>query len=270
MSPIFSHDGSMLAFNDRAAIPSGSYLPGVLAVMNYDSVAQKFSNYQALATPSLGRQISWPAFTPDGKYIIYQDGVGEDLATWNSNTGKIFAVNVATKQVTFLAGLNGDGYMPQGARDEGKNYEPTSAPIASGGYFWVMFTSRRTYGNKLMQDPSLTKRLWVSAIDLNAPGGVDFSHPAFYVSGQELTSGNSRGFWALDPCKSDGGSCESGDECCNGYCNPVANSDPQAYTCGPPTQGCSHEFEPCKTDGDCCTGESLTCIGGKCTTLPPQ
>ena len=30
-----------------------------------------------------------------------------------------------------------------------------------------------------------------------------------------FTSGNSRGFWALDPCKMDGNDCESGDECCN-------------------------------------------------------
>ncbi|MEP7122620.1 MAG: hypothetical protein ABJE95_16980 [Byssovorax sp.] len=270
MSPIFSHDGSKLAFNDRSAQQSGGFYPGTLAVMDYDAVMQKFSNYQALATPAPGRQFSWPAFTPDGKYIIYQDGVGEDLATWQGNTGKIFAINVATKQITFLGGLNGDGYVPQGARDENKNYEPTSAPIASGGYFWVMFTSRRTYGNKLLDGPDQTKRLWVSAVDLNAPGGVDFSHPAFYISGQELTSGNSRGFWALDPCKQDGGTCESGDECCNGYCNPVTGSDPATYTCGPPTAGCSHEFEPCKTDGDCCTGEALTCIGGKCTTLPPQ
>ncbi len=229
MSPVFSHDGSMLAFNDRSPVWSNGTWPGVLAVMSYDAAAQKFSNYQALATPAAGRQVSWPAFTPDGKYVIYQEGVGEDLATWQNNTGKLYAVEIATKQVVNLKSLNGDGYMPQGARDEDKNYEPTSAPIASGGYFWVMFTSRRTYGNKLPGTPDQTKRLWVAAVDINAPTGVDFSHPAFYIAGQELNSGNSRGFWALDPCKQDGGSCESGDECCNGYCNPVLASDPQAY-----------------------------------------
>ena len=272
MTPVFSHDGSMLAFNDRSAVPVGASYPGVLAVMNYDPIGQKFSNYQALATPPAGRQLSWPAFTPDGKYVIYQDGVGEDLATWQNNTGKLSAVEVATKKVTPLHSLNGDGYMPQGARDEDKNYEPTLAPIASGGYFWVMFTSRRTYGNKLLGSRDETKRLWVAAVDINAPGGADFSHPAFYISGQELTSGNSRGFWALDPCKqNNAGSCESGDECCGGYCNPVPDSNPPAYTCGPAVGGCSKEFEPCKTAADCCTGgPALSCIAGKCTTLPPQ
>jgi hypothetical protein len=274
-SPVFSHDGTHLAFNDRKSQQVGQYWPGLLAMMDYDPVGQKFSNYTVLAMPSPGHQYSWPAFTPDGKFVIYQDGVGEDLATWNwfgnmGNTGKIWAVNTTTKKITLLDQLNGDPYVPQGPRDTNKNYEPTTAPIASGGYFWLMFTSRRTYGNKLVDGPDQTKRLWVSALDLAAMDSVDFSHPAFYIAGQELTSGNSRGFWALDPCKQDGNSCETGDECCNGFCNPVPNTDPQAYTCGPPSGGCSMEFEPCKTDADCCMGTGLSCIGGKCTTMPPQ
>jgi hypothetical protein len=255
-----------VAFYDRAANQQQSN-PGVLAMMDYDPVTQKFSNYQVLATPPPGRHYSWPAFTPDGAHVVYQDGVGDDLATWSGNTAKMFAVEVATKKVTFLTDLNGDGYLPQGFRDENKNYEPTIAPIASGGYFWVMFTSRRTWGNKLTGDESQTKRLWVSALDINGQGGIDFSHPPFYVPGQELTSGNSRGFWALDPCKQDGQSCETGDECCNGFCNPTG--DPPEFKCGPPDGRCADEFESCETSADCCNAEH-ECIGGKCTQLPPE
>ena len=35
-----------------------------------------------------------------------------------------------------------------------------------------------------------TKKLWVAAIDLNAPAGSDPSHPAFYLPAQELLAGN--------------------------------------------------------------------------------
>jgi hypothetical protein len=230
-------------------------------------MTQKFSDYAVLATPKAGKHMSWPAFTPDGKYVVFQEGQGDDLATWSGNTGRIFAVDVATKQVIYLANLNGDGYMPAGARDENKNYEPTIAPIASGGYIWVMFTSRRTFGNKLTGSEGETKRLWVSAFSLNAPAGADASHPAFYVSGQELTSGNSRGFWALDPCKADGASCESGDECCNGYCNPVPDSDPIQHVCAPPDGSCSDEFEVCKSSADCCD-PGFECVNGSCTYVP--
>ena len=107
----------------------------------------------------------------------------------------------------------------------------------------------------------------MSAIDINAPPGQDSSHPAFYVQGQELATGNSRGFWALDPCKADGLGCESGDECCNGFCNPTG--DPPEFLCGPPDGQCSDEFEACDTSADCCD-PALDCINGKCAQLPPD
>lgn len=260
-SPVFSHDGTMLAFTDRQ---STSPYPSVLALMNYDAAAQKFSNYQVLSTPKPGLHDSWPAFTPDGQWVVYQEGQGDDLATWSGNTGRLFAVNTQTKQIVYLSNSNGDGYMPQGARDENKNYEPTISPVASGGYFWLMFTSRRTYGNKLTGSEYETKRLWVSALSIN-PNGGDFSHPAFYVAGQELTSGNSRGFWAQDACKPDGETCEFGDECCGGACNSTPNGD---FVCGPPGV-CSKEYDSCKTSADCCD-PTLQCINGHCTYVIPQ
>jgi hypothetical protein len=261
MTPVFSHDGTMLAFNDRGA---SSPWPSTLAVMKYDAATQKFSDYQVLATPKPGTHVSWPAFTPDGKYVLYQEGVGSDLATWSGNTGRIFAVDVQTKEIKYLPKLNGDGYAPAGARDENKNYEPTIAPIISGGYIWVMFTTRRTYGNKLTGSDYETKRLWVSAFSLNS-ADPDPSHPAFYIAGQELTSGNSRGFWTLDPCKQDGNTCESGDECCNGFCNPAG--DKGEVVCSPPDGSCADEFEACKSSADCCDA-AQACVNGTCTYVP--
>jgi WD40-like Beta Propeller Repeat len=271
MTPTFSPDGKRLAFNDRAATPKGLYWPSVLASMQYNAESQKFFDYRALATPPAGRQYAWPAFTPDSHYLVFQSGVGEDLATWNwlgsaGNTGKLYAIDVETKRLIALPRLNGDGYMPGGARDEDKNYEPTIAPVASGGYFWVMFTSRRTYGSKLTGSPDQTKRLWIAALDITASDGVDPSHPAFYLGGQELTSGNSRGFWALDPCKKDGLGCQAGDECCGGFCNPTA--DPEQSVCGASAGGCAGEFGACTSDADCCDLD-LRCLGARCTLPTP-
>jgi hypothetical protein len=261
MTPVFSPDGTKLAFLDSTQ--NGT----TLSILNYDEVTQKFTGYDVLSMPDVARYHSWPAFTPDSKYVIFQDGNSQDLATWSGNA-KIFVVNTQSKQIVYPLNLNGDGYMPAGARDENLNFEPTIAPIASGGYFWVMFTSRRTYGNKLTGDQGVTKRLWVAAFDANAVDGQDPTHPAFYIGGQELNSGNSRGFWALDPCKADGQGCDTGDECCNGFCDPSMN-DPSVFVCGPPSGECSDEFESCVTAADCCDPE-LECIGGKCSQIPPN
>ena len=120
------------------------------------------------------------------------------------------------------------GIDPSHEDDVDLNYEPTVNPEASGGYVWVVFTSRRMYGSEatippFCSDPRgvnlitniTTKKLWVAAVDLGATPGTDASHPAFYLPGQELLAGNSRGFWVLEPCRANGQSCQSGDQCCN-------------------------------------------------------
>lgn len=184
--------------------------------------------------------------------------------------------------------LNGKGYLPLGAagsehddrtKEETLNYEPTVNPVPSGGYAWVVFTSRRRYGNVATQNPfwsdpryhdltkePTTKKLWVAAIDLNAPADQDPSHPAFYLPAQELLAGNSRGYWVVDPCKSDGASCESGDECCGGYCRPGADSK---LVCSNKVPICAQEFESCKVTSDCCNNPNYVCINGRCALPGP-
>jgi hypothetical protein len=182
-----------------------------------------------------------------------------------------------------LDALNGLGYVPVGPNahddDATLNYEPTVNPVVSGGYAWVVFTSRRLYGNVATLNPyasdprfydltstPTTKKLWVAAIDLNAAPGEDPSHPAFYLPAQELLAGNMRGYWVVDPCKENGTSCGSGDECCGGYCR--ASDGGLACTGKPAT--CAQEFEACSSDGDCCGAPSFRCIGGRCSLPDPK
>ncbi len=160
------------------------------------------------------------------------------------------------------------------------NYEPTVNPIPGGGYAWVVFTSRRMYGSvadipPYCSDPRgvdliqnvTTKKLWVAAVDLSAKPGTDSSHPAFYLPGQELLAGNARAFWVLDPCRADGNSCESGDQCCNGYCEPDSSG---ALVCSndTPNNHCSGLNEKCSTAADCCDAKN-TCINGFCAQPGP-
>lgn len=161
------------------------------------------------------------------------------------------------------------------------NFQPTVNPVPSGGYHWVVFTSRRRYGNVMNTHPfhgrnpqnteypvqSNQKKLWVAAVDVST-GAVDRSHPAFYLPGQELAAGNSRGFWAVDPCKTDGNSCETGDQCCGGSCRTDATTG--ALTCQPPPEAeCKPEFDACTNDGDCC-GTELKCINSRCARRRPN
>ena len=221
------------------------------------------------------------------------------LSTWYRATSEVWLAPDGGDAVV-LGMLNGAGYLPvhttqewahyfptpdqtvvQKVWDDSKlNYMPTVNPVPSGGYFWVVFTSRRRYGSVLNKHPfyenaltqyqhikSAQKKLWVAAIDANT-GAVDRSHPAFYLPGQELDAGNSRGFWVVDPCHADGASCETGDQCCGGTCRTDASSG--ALTCQPPPEAsCQPEFDACKGDADCC-GTDLKCINGKCSLKAPR
>ncbi len=246
---------------------------------------------------------AWPSFVPDGTGVVFHNTVqggncgpvppaknttGDcQLTTWNNAEAELWyapdptaAVDAGASAAPMaLNALNGKAtggalYMPVTAahpNDSIVNYQPTVNPVASGGYYWTVFTSRRLYGNLITGAPwSSTpdaKKLWVAAIDIKT-GMIDPSHPAFYLPGQELSAGNSRGFWVVDPCKGDGSGCESGDECCNGFCR--AAGDGGALVCGPQPPGnkCSMEFEACKIDADCCDPKDQ-CINGRCAQKAP-
>ena len=271
MMPVFSQDGTKVAFNHYDTGAGHS-----LAVMNFNDGTNTFSGLTDVATDP-NKFLGWPAFLPDAKTLLFHSDSRSDFATWSGAQADIIAVDLATKTQTKLDALNGiangQPYLPYGTSDITLNFEPTVLPIAVGGYYWVLFTSRRNYGNTIYpaagdtsQDSQRRKKLWVSAVDINAVPGKDPSHPAFYFEGQELAAGNMRGFWALDPCKQNGISCETGDECCGGFCR--ANGD-GGFACVPPPSGCSQEFETCKTAADCCDTGSL-CVNGHCAKPPPN
>ncbi len=259
----------------------------------------------------------WPAFFPDGKSVVFhhQTAAGLDGNTEGAlYTRKGAKAHIAwtgvdgAQKVTALDQLNGKDaagkvYLPKlsqpstlkcaadGAQmgtvdadhgdDVNLNYEPTVNPVVSGGYVWVVFTSRRLYGSvaaipPFCSDPRgvdlvkniTTKKLWVAAIDLNAKPGTDGSHPAFYLPAQELLAGNARGFWVLDPCRADGQSCATGDQCCNGYCQPGADGN-LVCSNAPPESHCSQTQEKCTTASDCCDSFNL-CINGFCAQQAPK
>ena len=297
-TPTFSGDTKHVAFDFLGGTIGTTTGNGTqLVSLDFDNATKTFSNLRVLATMPSGKRAGFPSFLPtnDGVVFHYQiNPSNHRYNTWHGATAQIWWSDLGTGNAIPLYQLNGlnpggaSAYIPTGpnnhATDTNLNYEPTVNPVASGGYVWVIFTSRRLYGNSATIDPwtsdprsydSTTlanvtpKKLWVAAIDLNAPAGTDASHPAFYLPAQELLAGNARGFWVLDPCKADGQSCMSGDQCCNGYCEPGAGDAGLVCTNVPPNTSCSQPQEKCTTAADCCDAQN-TCVGGFCAVPPPH
>lgn len=172
--------------------------------------------------------------------------------------------------------------------DHRLNYLPSVAPIEAGDYSWVVFTSRRMYGSVARDTPweakanvscysgnPNTKKLWVAAINRNWTPGTDPSHPAFYLPGQELTAGNSNGYWVNTPCAAVGASCVTNDDCCNGTgADAVTQCKVVSTATFPPVRQCENRSscsvagEECSVTADCCTGLSCPDGGGLCLQIP--
>lgn len=319
-TPKFSPDGKRVVFNPMEG-PGVTNPRQKLVVMDFDAATGAFSNDVTVVDytgQSAQTRPGWPAFLPDGASVVFhrQSAAGIDgntlgaLVTRKGAKAQIHWTSATNdSNVTPLNRLNGldeqgQSYLPKlkapismGCTGDGSqvgsidadhgddvnlNYEPTVNPIASGGYAWVVFTSRRMYGSvanipPFCSDPRgvnlidniTTKKLWVAAIDLNAQPGKDASHPAFYLPGQELLAGNSLGFWVLDPCKTDGESCQSGDQCCGGYCRPNGEGGSLVCSDAPPDAQCSGLREKCESRADCCDSTNL-CVNGFCAEQGPK
>jgi hypothetical protein len=279
--PSFSPDGLLLVYVDTTTSDLRAY--------DWDPVNKVASNDRLLvsssATPT-SAQIQYPTVSPDHQWVVYQRSpvLGSLGSNGVATPGDLYAVSVAAPGTEIpLGALDGLAYnFAAGGRDQHLNYEPTFAPVAAGGYFWIVFHSRRTYGNKLT-NPAFTspgvgvKQLWVAAFDQSPAAGSDPSHPAFYLGGQSPVSLNTRGFWALSPCVPDGTQCSTGTDCCGGYCDGVSDAGVDGgdgglvSVCGPPPAGsCSQDGDKCKTTADCCNAATgATCINGVCSEPPP-
>jgi hypothetical protein len=272
----------------------------VLSTLDFDDASNKFSNPTILVNGA-AEPMAWPTYLPDNSAVVYHAGDSFDSYEFTGGTqqskpqyAELRMVEVATKTVKKLQALNGRNdagtlTLPYGETVEGRmNYEPNVLPVAVGGYYWVLFTSRRAYGNEIApggrledtvakQDPwgsdavpSLRKKLWIAAIDVDHDS-ADPSHPAFYLPGQEIEGGNMRAFAAMAPCQPDGGACESGSDCCGGYCRQTsagANGAPTLECVPPPENTCSQTDEACVSSADCCNGTDV-CINARCTLRSP-
>ncbi len=286
--PSFSPDGKHVTFVFWGG--AGADQRSV-ASMDFDATSLAFSNLQTLVTPAAG-PAAWPSYLPTNTGVVYEveTQTTSEYGFTRCTTvaagcqgvhGELWWVDAASKTATRLDAANGKGYLPTSSAtnhtdDTTLNYEPTVNPLVSGGYAWIVFTSRRLYGNVATIDPFLsdprdydwqnqitTKKLWVAAVDQNAAPGTDPSHPAFYLPGQELHAGNSRGFWSLEPCRKDGQACDTGDECCGGYCEPGDGG----LACSSIKPICSQVGDKCTVDADCCgVNQGVTCQNGYCAS----
>ncbi|MFO0627262.1 MAG: hypothetical protein U0325_16755 [Polyangiales bacterium] len=216
--------------------------------------------------PEGGSAIAYPSWTPDGRWLAFQHGPfsESDREVMGSTArrrvpGAVYLMNPAGGTPLRMTNATFDGV-------DHDAYFPNFSPFVQGGFYWVVFFSRRDYGNAIAGTRGSGRRqLWVSAVTTNPQPGTDPSSVPYWLPGQDVRSDNVSGFWAPQPCRPRGASCQVSSECCAGSCGPGPNG---ALVCNPPPPEaqCRREGERCGATGDCCEG--LECAANVCLRPP--
>ncbi len=276
--PTFANDSSLLAYSLRKNGNWLDFTQSDLMVMPFDLPTRKFGAPKTVRAGG-GKALLYPSFSPDNQWIAYEEG---PMARTRGTRATVRLIKPDGTGDVLLGNAVNAGVTPgtSGAGDENLAYEPTFNPVLAGGYFWLVFVSERQYGNRLNKTlqsdadtcgkpswaatPCRHKQLWVTAIDASPKAGVDPSHPAFWLTGQDLADQNMRGYWALDACKKLGEGCDAGFECCDGACKSPDGKLPKVCD-KPPPDKCKEIGDTCVETKDCCNAAfGVECIGGVC------
>ena len=266
--PAWSPDNGLLAYacsdvTDWSATGGGAwdveFGPSGICTIAWSQSNQAFDGAtKQVLVPNDGWSHFYPTFSADNRFVVFNRG---ETCPYGTRT--------LDKHLSlWLAPVSGGGapVKLQRAAYTDQDLYPNFSPFIEGGYHYVAFYSRRAYGWRTAYP---RRQVWVAAIDRDPVAGVDPSHPAFWLPGQNSGSDNCSAYWAPEPCHAQGESCETDLDCCSGL---QCQGQPGAKTCQPPPTPCATQGNLCTNTSDCCAG--LTCeinsAGEKvCTVVIP-
>ena len=224
----------------------------------------------------------WPSFLPTNDAVVFELETMNNGRDWGgtrstcdssatcSNSGtqaELWWVDLATKTAARLdspqrPGLPADATATNHTNDATLNYEPTVNPVRAGGYAWVVFTSRRLYGNVATHQPVLERPALPRhqrdtharrssgsprSISTRSPAPTRATRPSTCPRRSSSPATRAATGWSIR-ARQNGSTCETGDQCCGGYCE---DSD-GGLVCSEPAPGVLEHRRQVHDASDCC------------------
>ena len=171
-----------------------SFQDGEIIQLSWDG--SNFGAPEVLVPRETDRNNYYPAYSPDGDYIVFNRA---EPRTWVIPNGSTLENNTSSyahpaaelwlmtregEHLTRLDAANGSGDL--------QNSYPKWGPLPDDDVLWLAFSSKRSYAI----DPGTKPQVWVSAIDpAKILDGEDPSSPAFWLPAQNPDTDNHASIW---------------------------------------------------------------------------
>jgi hypothetical protein len=220
--PDFAPDDSVVVFAKPLVSPcmvANMCSPGITkgSLMLLYRAGDSWWPEQVLVAQSGSENNYYPAFSPDGEWVIYNNA---GSMSYDASDARVRVVHVATGMVLDMTLAN------QGGGNSWPKWSPFVQTNRGRTILWFTFSSRRPYGWRSVScgDSGKCAQIWMAAFDVEkALAGDDPSYAAFWLPFQDINTGNHIAQWVptvvRTPCD-DQGDCGPGEICTGGECVP--------------------------------------------------
>ena len=152
---------------------------GEVVLMSWDGSA--LGTPEVVAPSEAGISYYYPAFSPDGAWIVYNRSSGD---TYADDDAELWLVPASGGTAMRLNNANGSG--------EVRNSLARWAPLPDDDVLWLAFSSRQSRQGGV----AASSQIWITAIDPEiAATGADPSSAPYWLPGQASSSDNHLPVW---------------------------------------------------------------------------